>query len=223
MIEGYKTNAESKEDMVQKLMERYTTRSVVMSPEQRMTYEKISEMVTGLLVLDVGCGTGIGTNILAREARYVWGLDREPEHIDFATQMFGRKNTAGMGMVEFMQLDLTNPPSREYSKFHVIVCIDVIEHIAAYQKALDTIKRFYEPGKTTLFISTPNRNAEKFKDNQDHPWNPHHIREFSIGEMYDILTKNFQYVTCLSWNMEDLQDLDSKVTPIVYKIEGAIL
>lgn len=219
----YQANAESSEDMVKKLFERFEKREAVMPPEQRMIYQKISEMVTGLNVIDIGCGVGVGTNILGREARFAWGLDREANQIEFANQMFQRKNLAGLGQVEFMQFDLTNPPSREFSKFHVITCIEVLEHIADYQKALDTIKRFYDPGKTTLFIATPNRNADKFKDNQDHPWNPHHIKEYTIAEMYDILIKNFQAVTCLDCTLEKPQDLDSKETPIVYRCEGNLI
>jgi 2-polyprenyl-3-methyl-5-hydroxy-6-metoxy-1,4-benzoquinol methylase len=218
----YNPNPESKEDMVAKLAERFQKRGVVMSPEQRNIYEKISEMVTGLTVIDIGCGTGIGTNILSQEARYVWGVDYDPQHIEFAKQMFARKNTSGMGQVEFEVLDLVKPPSRELSKFSVIVCVDVLEHIEDYQTALNTIKRFYDPGKTTLFLSTPNRNdAEKFP--QDKPLNPHHVREWTIAEAYDIMIKNFQGVTCYSWDMETRIDLDSKITPVVFRAEGNLI
>ena len=86
---------------------------------------------------------------------------------------------------------------------------------------MDTIKKFYDPGKTTFFLSTPNRNAEKFP--QDHPLNPHHVREWSAAEAYDIMIHNFQSVTCYHWNMEETVDLDTKVTPLVFKLEGALL
>ena len=132
MSDEYKPNAESSEDMVLKLFERAAKRGVVMPPEQRSIYQKVSEMATGLTVLDVGCGTGIGTNILAREARFVWGIDRDQNHIDFAKQLFERKNLAALGQIEFQQFDLVNPPSREFAKFHIIVCVDVLEHIEDY-------------------------------------------------------------------------------------------
>lgn len=219
----YNPNPENPEDMILKLAERFAKRGVVMPPEQRNIYEKVSEMVTGLTVIDIGCGTGIGTNILSREARYVWGIDYDAKNIEFAKQMFERKNTSGIGMTEFEVLDLVKPPSRELSRFSVIVCVDVLEHIEDYQTALNTIKRFYDPGRTTLFLSTPNRNAEKFKDNQDHPLNPHHIREWTAAEFYDIMIKNFQGVTLFSWDMTTTVDLDTKVTPLVAKAEGNLI
>lgn len=216
------THPESAEDMVSKLFERYDKRGSVMPPEQREIYEFISKRATGLTVCDIGCGTGIGTNLLGREARYVWGLDREQKTIDFAKQMFTRENLAGMGLVHFDVLDLTNPPNREYAKFHIITCIDVLEHIEDYQTALNTIKKMYEPGRTTLYISTPNNNNEKFPKDKA-PINPHHVRQWTAAQFYDILVKNFQSVTLFSHNMIDTVDLDTTITPIVARIEGAIL
>lgn len=223
MTAEYKPNHESSENMVAKMVQRYETRGAVMPPEQREIYQKVSEMVTGLTVIDVGCGLGIGANIISREARFTWGIDKDPKHIDFANQMFERKTASGLGQLNFEVFDLTNPPSREFGKFHVITCIDVLEHIEDYQKALNTLKRFYDPARTTLILSTPNRNADKFKDNQDHPWNPHHIREWSAAEAYDIMIKNFQYVTVYDWKMDKTLELDTKITPIIFKIEGKAL
>ncbi len=217
----YQNNPESSENMVSKLFERFDKEGVVMPPEQRSIYEAVASRVTGLVVLDIGCGTGIGTNILGREARFVWGIDREQKHIDFARQMYERNNLSGMGLIKFEVFDLSNPLSRELSRFNVITCIDVIEHIEDYAKAFETLKRFYIPGKTTLFISTPNRNADNFP--QDKPLNPHHVREFTVGEFYDILVKRFQFVTLYNWDLETTVDLDTKVSPVVAKCEGGLL
>jgi 2-polyprenyl-3-methyl-5-hydroxy-6-metoxy-1,4-benzoquinol methylase len=221
MIEGYKENPELPENMISKHVERFEKHGLVMPEEQRTIYQEITKMITGLVVADIGCGTGIGTNILSQEARFVWGVDKDPKAIDFAKQMFERKPSCGLGQVSFEVLDLVNPPTREHGKFHVITCVDVLEHIEDYQTALNTIKRFYESGKTTLFISTPNNSNEKFP--KDHPLNPHHVRQWTCAEFYDIMIKNFQYVNLMSWNMKDLLDLNTTITPLVCKAEGNLL
>lgn len=214
-LDGYTENEQKEINMIQRLFKRFETEGIVMPDEQRVIYETLSPSMTGQVILDAGCGTGIGTNILAREARSVWGIDSLPENVKFASQLFGNMH------VKFDTMDLTNMPNREYAKFHQIVCIDVIEHIADYQKALDTLKSFMKPGVSKLWISTPNRNHDSLS--KEKPNNEFHVREWSIGEFYDILIKNFKYVTCYSHDLSQTIDLDSKEFLPVFKCEEAIL
>ncbi len=214
-VTDYKENPEKEIDMVKRLYERFETEGIIMPEEQRILYEKLSEVMTGHVVLDAGCGTGIGTQILGREARFVWGIDTNKRNIDYAKQMFASK------VIKFDTIDLTNPPNRERSRFHHVVCVDVIEHIDDYQKALNTLKTFFRPGITKLWISTPNRENEKLQ--KDTPKNEFHVREWSVGEFYDILTKNFKYVTLYNHDLSSTIDLDSKTFIIVAKCEEPII
>ena len=212
-VKDYKENTEKEIDMVQRLYKRFETEGVIMPEEQRVIYEKLTQELTGNIVLDAGCGTGVGTQILGREARFVWGIDVNAKNIEYAKQMFGSRT------IRFDTIDLTNPPNRERSKFHAIVCIDVIEHINDYQKALDTLKTFFRPGITKLWISTPNREHEKL--DKDKPKNEFHVREWSPGEYYDILTKNFKYVTLFDTDFKTV-DLDTKTFILLAKCEEPI-
>lgn len=213
-LDGYQENEEKEINMIDRLFNRFKTEGIVMPDEQRVIYEALSPTMTGQVILDAGCGTGIGTNILARDARSIWGIDSMADNIKFADQLFGNMH------VKFDVMDLTNMPNREFARFHQIVCIDVIEHIADYQKALDTLKTFMKPGITKLWISTPNRNNELLS--KEKPNNEFHVREWSIGEFYDILTKNFKYVTCYNHELTETIDLDSTEFLPVFKCEEVI-
>ena len=213
-VENYTENPQKDIDMVERLITRFKTEGIIMPQEQRVIYEKLAEAMTGQIILDAGCGTGIGTQILGREARFVWGIDVNPGNIEFAKQMFASR------VIKFDTIDLINPPNRERSRFHAIVCIDVIEHIDDYQKAINTLKTFFRPGITKLWISTPNREHEKL--DKDKPKNEFHCREWSPGEFYDILTKNFKYVTLYDGEKMETVDLDTKTFIIVAKCEEPI-
>ncbi len=210
----YKENPEKEIDMVKRLYDRFETEGIIMPKEQRTIYEELAKVMTGQIVLDAGCGTGVGTQILAREARFLWGIDSNPKSIEYAKQMFGSR------VIKFDTINLIDPPKRERANFHSIVCIDVIEHIDDYQKALNTLKTFFRPGVTKLWISTPNRLNDNIQ--KDTPKNEFHVREWSIGEFYDILIKNFSYVTLYDYDLSKTIDLDSKTFLFVAKCEGPI-
>lgn len=213
-IPNYKENPQKEIDMVKRLFTRFETEGVIMPQEQRVIYEKLATAFTGQIILDAGCGTGIGSQILGREARFVWGIDSNKTNIEFAKQMFGSRT------IKFDVIDLLNPPNRERANFHSIVCVDVIEHIADYQKVLDVLKTFFRPGVTKLWISTPNRENEKLQ--KDTPRNEFHVREWSPGEFYDVLTKNFKYVTLYDAEKMETVDLDTKTFILVAKCEEPI-
>lgn len=208
---GYKENGEKEINMIPRLFKRWETEGIVMPEEQRIIYESLAPTMMGQVVLDAGCGTGIGTNILAGTARFVWGVDVNQGSIKFANQMFGNDK------IKFDVMDLTNPPPRERAKFHQVLCVDVLEHIEDYQKAIDTLKTFIRPGVTKVWISTPNRNNDNIQ--KDTPRNEFHVREWTVGEFYDILVKNFKYVTLYNNDMSKTVDLDSKDFLIIAKCE----
>jgi ubiquinone/menaquinone biosynthesis C-methylase UbiE len=212
--EGYQENPQISIGMVERLFNRWKTEGIVMPEEQRVIYEKLSQGMIGQVVLDAGCGTGIGTNILSHNARFVWGIDVNPESVKFAQQIFTRPN------IKFDTADLTNLPPREFAHFHQILCVDVIEHVDDYQAVLNSLKKFFRPGVTKLWISTPNRNNEKIQ--KDKPKNEFHVREWTLGEAWDILTKNFQHVTIYDHTLEKTIDLDDTEFLPVFKCEEVV-
>jgi SAM-dependent methyltransferase len=157
-------------------------------------------------IIDIGCGSGIGTNILSQEADFAWGIDIAEPSVRFAQEMFTRhKNNIYYGpQLTFDVVDIKTD-TREIMAFDIVVCIEVIEHIADYNLVLNFIKKlckkdksgnYLEPPNSTIcYISSPNRNQLVSNGkSQKRPANRRHVREWSPQEMYALLTKHFKYV-----------------------------
>ncbi len=206
-----------------KVYKRFKEKGIMKDPIQRNMYEAISRnWCIGKAVLDAGCGMGIGTNILGREALGCWGIDNNKENIQVAKQLF-----EGM-KIKFETVDLLEDYERPFGTFDTVVCIEVIEHVKDFDLLLNNLKKFYDPKRRTVFfISSPNRNSEKL--GHDHPNNEWHVREWSAGEAYEVMTKHFKTVTMYSAEKLDTFDFtetidgDSKDTPVLLKCEDPIL
>lgn len=64
----------------------------------------------------------------------------------------------------------------------VIICADVIEHLAQPQHLVDKLKNMLDRGAVAVLISTPEREATYGPYHDGPPPNPHHTREWSIRE-----------------------------------------
>ena len=219
----YKENPEIQDfNDFDKVHERFKTKGIVKAPEQVRMYEAIAKnWCIGKSVIDAGCGMGIGTNILGREALGVLGVDNELQNIAAAKQFFENQK------IKFEVLDLLENESRPIATADIVVCIEVIEHVKDYDAIINSLKKFFDPKrKTILFISSPNRNNENL--GKDHPNNEHHVREWTAGEFYDVLTKHFQSVVMFSgskvdtFEMEETVDGSTQDTPILAKCEFPI-
>ena len=72
-------------------------------------------------VLEIGCGSGVGTIFLAQHASFVKGIDANPTELAEAKKINRRKN------VSFEERDFFLMPAQE--KYDIILCLDVIEHM----------------------------------------------------------------------------------------------
>lgn len=202
-----------------KVVARFKEKGILKDPAQIGMYEAIAKnWCIGKAVIDVGCGIGVGTNVLAREAIGSFGIDINRESIKFAEQMFGNQK------VKFEVADITKLMPRPIGTFDVVVAIELIEHVADFEAVLEGLKRFYEEKRRTVFfISSPNRNNDKIAN--DKPKNEYHVREWTSGEFYSILTKHFRAVvlyngkTVSDFNQGETVDGNTKETPILAKCE----
>jgi len=108
----------------------------------------------GDTILDAGCGSGLLSFFLARDANAeVWGIDANPSAIAFC------KSTYQLPHLHFEQ-QLIDDPFFAPGYFNKIVSLEVLEHLSADQGYL-VISRFYEllPPGGKLVISTPNRKS----------------------------------------------------------------
>jgi len=147
--------------------------------EHEERYAFAGRYVCGKDVLDVACGTGVGTSFLRQAgARHVWGLDLDPGAIAFAKAKYGD--------CEFAQgnaTDLFLPDS----SVDVVVSFETLEHLEEgdQRKFLRECRRVLRPGGT-LICSTPNTTLYRWYGK-----NPFHRREYTTHEFASLLAAYF--------------------------------
>jgi GT2 family glycosyltransferase/SAM-dependent methyltransferase len=154
----------------------------------RISYEHLHryaicrDRVVGQRVLDVACGEGYGSNLLAKVAAEVTGLDIDPKAIDRAKKRFRAEN------LKFVTADCCEMPFEEKS-FDFVVANEMIEHIPDHGAFIEEVKRILAPGGM-LLVSTPNKPVY----NRYKTPNPFHVSEMDIPEFRDLLERHFKHV-----------------------------
>lgn len=133
------------------------------------------EFVTNLLfqndeVLDIGCGCGYGTYIMAEKVRCVCGYDNSEEAIEYAFEHYIRNNI-GYYLAEF-------PDAMPAKVGNVSVCFETIEHIENPLQLLKNLRKSTEK----LFASVPNQDKLPFKK-EKFPFHHRHYTKFEFCEL----------------------------------------
>jgi len=150
--------------------------------EHEARYVFAGQFVAGKDVLDLACGTGIGTSYLFRAgARSCTGLD-----IDKAAMAYAR---AAYPSCAFAESDATSIRMPDNS-VDVVVSFETIEHLRDQRKFLIECRRVLRPGGL-LVCSTPNRAISRW-------WakNPFHVRELGVSDFMQVVQVFFADV-CL--------------------------
>src|SRR4029077_7914243 len=86
-----------------------------------VVYEWISQRLRGLRVMDMACGEGYGSDVLARAAASVVGLDANPEAHEHARLRYRRPNLRfERGLVESFG---------QPGEYDAVVFLQTIEHV----------------------------------------------------------------------------------------------
>ena len=142
-------------------------------------YQFAARYVRDKVVLDIACGTGYGSDILAREAQKVVGVDYDYDAIMCAREDYMKPVFHWGGVAKLFDDD----------KFYdVVVCLETIEHLDDYDVDL-FLRQLWRVMKddAILIISTPNRWVVS-------PWtlkpsNKFHHREYTISDLIWKLTQ----------------------------------
>jgi len=161
--------------------------------EHMSRYLLASALSEGKRVLDVGCGCGYGTHLLARAgAAEVLGVDISPEAVDFAGGRYSREGLS-YRVMDARRLDLE-------CCFDLVTCFELIEHVAQDEVVVRSISGLLAEGGICL-ISTPN--AETYVAGGEGGSNPYHCREYSSDEFEALLKTAFGGVTMLEQRWTD--------------------
>ncbi|NDP63410.1 bifunctional 2-polyprenyl-6-hydroxyphenol methylase/3-demethylubiquinol 3-O-methyltransferase UbiG [Polaromonas sp.] len=114
--------------------------------------------LSGMRVLDVGCGGGILADSMARKGATVLGIDLASKALKVAQLHALEAQTQG---VEYREISAEALAAEQPGTFDVVTCMEMLEHVpdpAAVVKACATLVK---PGGY-VFFSTINRNAKAF-------------------------------------------------------------
>lgn len=145
----------------------------------KKAYEEAANYAQGLRVLDLGCNTGYGTNILAQSARSAIGVDVSPRAIAEAKRRYSG--------LDLQLVDGRSLPFPDRS-FDMVVSFQVLEHISEPERYLHEIKRVLV-SDGILLLTTSNAALRLPGDMQ--PWNPFHMREYRADELQALLQRHF--------------------------------
>jgi ubiquinone/menaquinone biosynthesis C-methylase UbiE len=151
---------------------------------QSFSYVQASRLSENKIVLDLGCNTGYGSEILSGKAKKVVGVDVSEKAILLAKQDYGHLG------IDFKLIDGQRLPFSD-NEFDIVVSCQVIEHIVDYSIYLNELKRVLSPRGIVLF-TTPNSLLRL--DPGMKPWNRFHVREFNHSELKNLLNNHFAEV-----------------------------
>ena len=150
-----------------------------------VVYEWIAARVGGRRVVDMACGEGYGSNVLAAMAASVVGVDANPEAHEHARLRYVRPNLR-------FERDLVGSFAEPCD---AVVFLQTIEHVQDPGAILDHFNSMLSPGGVA-YVSTPNlltlapRGAEK----SDNPW---HVKEYRADEFRRLCEAHFERVELL--------------------------
>jgi SAM-dependent methyltransferase len=148
-------------------------------------YEWIAERVRGLDVVDMACGEGYGSAVLARRAARVTGVDANPDAHEHAGARYSRPGLT----FERDLVQTWNQPA------DAVVFLQTIEHVEDPGEILEHFKRILRPGGVA-FVSTPNllTLAGPDREKSDNPW---HVKEYREDEYRELCEAHFDRVELL--------------------------
>jgi len=158
--------------------------------EHLKRYEFAADLVGGLRVLDIACGSGYGAQLLAARAASVVGADIESAAVDYARERYASANLA------FDVADAHTLDGFPNGSFDAVVSFETIEHLPDYRAYLAAVRRVLRPGGIYI-VSTPDT---KFSEKAKLPpalVNPYHIHEFEREELRELLESHFDSVRLL--------------------------
>jgi 2-polyprenyl-6-hydroxyphenyl methylase/3-demethylubiquinone-9 3-methyltransferase len=112
--------------------------------------------LSGLKLLDIGCGGGLISEPLARLGADVTGIDPAPENIETA-----RRHAEAIGLAVSYRQALVEDLAAENATFDAVLCLEVVEHVPDVPAFLKICSGLVRPGGL-MIVSTLNRTLKAY-------------------------------------------------------------
>jgi hypothetical protein len=146
-----------------------------------VVYEWIRARVSGLRVVDMACGEGYGSEVLAGTAASVVGVDANPEAHEHASLRYGRP---GLRFARDLVETFKEPCD-------AVVFLQTIEHVQNPDTVLEHFKGLVAGSRDpVVFITTPNvlTLAPEGAEKSGNPW---HVKEYRPEEFRSLCSAHF--------------------------------
>jgi 2-polyprenyl-3-methyl-5-hydroxy-6-metoxy-1,4-benzoquinol methylase len=139
-----------------------------------VVYAWIAKQLVGLRAIDMACGEGYGSALLARSCAAVVGVDANPEAHDHARM---RYRAANLRFARDLVESFSEPAD-------AVVFLQTIEHLAEPGAVLEHFKELVGTGGP-VYVSTPNvlTLAPRGAARSDNPWHVHEYRWQEFGAL----------------------------------------
>ncbi len=163
-------------------MERYDTQDQFHAwYEHWHRYHWVAPLVAGKYLVDLACGEGYGSAVLAQTASQVTGVDISAEAITHASVRYHQDN------LQFKQADVLNLDFPDHG-FDVVVSFETLEHLVEHDELMASFKRVMKPGGI-LIISTPDKAEYSDKTGFE---NEYHLKELYQTEFSDLVSRYYR-------------------------------
>lgn len=112
--------------------------------------------LSGLTVLDIGCGGGLVAEPLARLGAFVTGIDPAPENIEAA-----KAHAEGARLKIVYRAAIAEELAAEGSLFDAVLLLEVVEHVPDLPAFLKGVASLVKPGGV-MVLSTLNRTLKAY-------------------------------------------------------------
>lgn len=141
----------------------------------------LAQMFDCEYVIDFGCGTASKLVTLSPPFKII-GIDIG-ENIRFCQKSYPTHSWIECNLEEPEHLAFPE----ELLKKAILVCADVIEHLRNPLPLLQKLKNFLDYSPVCI-LTTPERDLVRGANDLGHPANPHHVREWNMSELHNLLS-----------------------------------
>lgn len=141
------------------------------------------------LVIDLACGVGYGTNIMANAGHRVLGVDKDKDALEYAHKNWNHKN-AQFGKVDAEGLHA------KLGDFDAAVCFETIEHVSDPVPLLRSLRQ----SANCLIASVPNENVMPYI-HEDGKTTAFHYRHYTPEE-FELLLNVTGWEVAEWWGQE---------------------
>ena len=144
-------------------------------------YAIASKFIKDKIVLDIAAGEGYGSNLMSKDAAFVYGVDIDKTTVENAQLKYKKEN------LQFL-VGNTSAIPLENNSVDIVISFETVEHHNEHDKMMLEIKRVLKPSGM-LIISTPDKLTYSDKRNYK---NEFHVKELYKQEFKNLIANYFE-------------------------------